>query len=265
MVKKLEKKYIPLASFFAVVEQNEFTLTYTTIENIVGQQLPNAAYLNSSWWKKTKPPATHFLAWLDFEYTVKEIDLGRSVTFIKESSESDIDSTSTKPEDILVIRPVDLEDARSIINLHQVIDAESDFMLFGKDERKMSVQSIRKKMGEWKKSKNSGMFVCILNGEFAGFLLLLGGPSPRTYHRASLVIGVMKAYYGRSVGTSLMMKAESWAQEVGITRLELTVVETNERALSLYKKMGYTVEGTRSNALLIEETYVNELYMGKNL
>ena len=52
MVKKLEKKYIPLATFFAEASQNEVTLTYTAIENIVGQQLPNAAYLNSSWWKK---------------------------------------------------------------------------------------------------------------------------------------------------------------------------------------------------------------------
>ena len=265
MIKKLDKKYIPLASFFAEVEQSEVTLTYTAMENIMGQQLPNAAYLNSSWWKKTKPPASHFLAWLDFEYTVKEIDLGRSVTFVKALSETDVDSPSTKPENILVIRPVDLEDARSIINLHKIIDAESDFMLFGKDERNTSVQSIRKSMGEWKKTKNSGMFVGILNGEFAGFLLLLGGLSPRTHHRASLVIGVQKEFHGKGVGTSLMMKAESWAQDVFITRLELTVVEKNEPAISLYKKMGYTVEGTRSNALFIDEEYVDELYMGKNL
>ena len=48
MVKKMEKKYIPLESFFAEVSQNEVTLTYTAIENIVGQPLPNAAYLNNS-------------------------------------------------------------------------------------------------------------------------------------------------------------------------------------------------------------------------
>jgi len=264
MVKKMEKKYIPLASFFAEAVQNEIKLTYTAIENIVGQQLPNAAYLNSSWWKKTKAPATHFLAWLDADYTVKEIELGRSVTFTKESDAIDV-SNSSKPENVLIIRPVDLDDARNIINLQQDIDAESDFMLFGKDERKMTVQSIRKRIGEWKKSENSGMFVGILNGEFAGFLVMIAGPSPRSRHRASLVVGVRKAYYGKSVGSSLMAKAESWAQEVGITRLELTVVEENERAISVYKKMGYEIEGTRVNALYINDEYVNELYMGKNL
>lgn len=109
------------------------------------------------------------------------------------------------------------------------------------------------------------MFVGILNGEFAGFLVLIAGPSLRSRHRASLVVGVRKAYYGKSVGSSLMAKAESWAQEVGISRLELTVVEENDRAISLYKKMGYEIEGTRVNALYINDEYTNELYMGKNL
>ena len=261
----MEKKYIPLASFFAEASQNEITLTYTEIENIVGQQLPNAAYLNSSWWKKTKPPATHFLSWLDSEYTVKEIDLGRSVKFTKEFDEFDVGTSSTKPDNILIIRPVDVDDARSIINLHQDIDAESNFMLFGKDERKMTVQSIRKQIGEWKKTEKSGMFVGILNGHFAGFLLLLAGPSPRASHRASIVVGVRQAFSGKTVGTSLMNKAESWAQEVGITRIELTVVEENERAISLYKKLGYKIEGTRTKSLLIHDQYVNELYMAKNV
>lgn len=265
MVKKLEKKYIPLATFFEEAKQNEVTLTYTAIENIVGQQLPNAAYLNSSWWKKTKPPASHFLAWIDSDYTVKRIDLGRAVTFVKVTEAFDYDpSSSNKPENIMIIRPVDLDDARAIIRLYQDIDAESNFMLFGKDERKMTVQSIRKRIGEWKKSANSGMFVGILNGEFAGFVALIAGPAPRAHHRASLVIGVRQAYYGQNVGTSLMKKAETWAHEVGITRLELTVVEKNERAMGLYKKMGYSIEGNRPNSLLIDGSYVNEFYMGKN-
>ena len=51
MTKKMEKKYIPLAEFFQNAKQNELTLTYQELENIMGQELPNAAYLNLSWWK----------------------------------------------------------------------------------------------------------------------------------------------------------------------------------------------------------------------
>jgi RimJ/RimL family protein N-acetyltransferase len=266
MAKKLENKYIPLATFFSEATQAEVKLTYTAMENIIGQQLPNAAYLNGSWWKKTKPPALHFQAWTESDYFVKEIELGRSITFARTSDMSfEVHSNNKKTEDILIIRPVDLEDARAIIHLHKAIDSESDFMLFGKDERKMTVQSIRKRIGEWKKSSNSRMFVGILNGEFAGFVALIGGPSPRANHRASLVIGVRQTFHGKNVGTSLMKKAESWAKEINIQRIELTVVENNDRAIALYKKMGYSTEGTRSNSLKINDEYINEFYMGKIL
>lgn len=262
----LEKKYIPLASYFAESSRNEVTLTYISIENIIGQQLPNAAYLNNSWWKKTKSPASHYLAWMDSDFTIKDLELGQSVTFIKKSDENYLNqSSSTIPEHILVIRPVDLDDARAFINLQQSIDAESNYMLFGKDERKLSVQSIRKQIREWKKLNTSRIFIGIVNGEYAGYLALISGPAPRASHRASIKIGVRKAYYGKYVGTSLMKEAESWAQEVGINRLELTVVEQNEHALSLCKKMGFSAEGTRNNSLLINDKYVNELYMGKNI
>ena len=43
MTTKMEKKYIPLAEFFQNSTQPEVTLTYEAIENIMGQELPNAA------------------------------------------------------------------------------------------------------------------------------------------------------------------------------------------------------------------------------
>ena len=69
-MKKMEKKYIPLAQFFETCTDNTFTLTYDEIQNIMGHELPNAAFLNSSWWKKTKAPSTHYFAWTNSNYQV---------------------------------------------------------------------------------------------------------------------------------------------------------------------------------------------------
>ena len=69
-MKKMEKKYIPLAQFFETCTQNTFSLTYEEIQNIMGHELPNAAYLNVSWWKKTKAPSTHYFAWTNYNYQV---------------------------------------------------------------------------------------------------------------------------------------------------------------------------------------------------
>lgn len=81
MTKKMEKKYIPLANYFEVALQQEITLSFSELENIMGQALPNAAYLNKSWWKKTKPPLSHYLSWTNAGYHVIDIRLGTSVTF----------------------------------------------------------------------------------------------------------------------------------------------------------------------------------------
>ncbi|PLS16947.1 hypothetical protein CVD28_14935 [Bacillus sp. M6-12] len=58
---------------------------------------------------------------------------------------------------------------------------------------------------------------------------------------------------------------EQWAISHSINRIELTVLSHNVRALSLYKKMGFEVEGTKKNSLFIDGTYADGYYMAKIL
>ncbi len=264
MAKPFESKYIPLADYFKICSQNEVTLTYGQIETIIGHTLPNAAYLSSSWWKKTKPPALHYFAWADNGFSVKDVKLGKTVTF-QVSTLEESQTEEKEKQDIIIIREADLEDARAFITLQESIFSESDFMLYGPNDLQLTVQGMRKRMADWKSSSNSILFLGILNGQFAGFALYNGGPSPRAVHRASLVIGVLKEFYQKGVASSLMDYGERWARDAGITKLELTVVSTNTTAQKLYKKMGFEQEGIRKNSLVINNLYVDELYMGKIL
>lgn len=261
-----DKKYISLSQYFSNADCTKIVLTFNEIEQIMGHQLPNAAYLNKSWWKKTKAPAKHFRAWANAGYTVQEIENGRSVTFVKATSSSLSSSAHTStPQDILLVRQAGHDDARSFITLQQTVEAESKFMLYGKNERSVSTQSVRKRMAEWKKSGRSAIFIAILNGNHAGYLLFIGNEAERAAHRASLVIGVLSSCQKKGVGFALLKKAEDWARQHDISRLELTVASANTAACSLYEKAGYEVEGIRKQALLIEGNYHDELYMAKLL
>ncbi|MEK4085834.1 GNAT family N-acetyltransferase [Psychrobacillus sp. FSL K6-1415] len=266
MPKNSESKYIPLANFFKQSTNKEITLTYTEIEAIIGHVLPNAAYLSSSWWKKTKPPALHYFAWTDSGYSVKSVDLGKAVHFHSVLHETDERTSDDKDtQDILIIREADLEDARPFINLQETIFAETDFMLFGKSDRQLTVQSIRKSMNTWKTSPNSILLLAIMNGQYAGYVQFIGGPAPRAVHRASVVIGVKQAFSKKGIASSLMLQGEKWAKESGISKLELTVIKENINAQKLYKKLGFELEGTRKNALIIHDQFVDEYYMGKQI
>lgn len=264
MPKLFESKYIPLATFFKQSTNKEITLTYEEVEAIIGQVLPNAAYLSSSWWKKTKPPALHYFAWTDHGYAVKSVDLGKSILFHSVINETDERiSDENNHQDILVIREAELEDARSFILLQETIFSETDFMLYGKSDIQMTVQGIRKEMTAWKNTDNSILLLAIMNGHFAGYVLFTGGPAPRALHRASVIIGVKQEFVQKGIASSLMLHGEKWAKEVGISKLELTVVKENTNAQKLYKKLGFKMEGDRNNALIINGHFVDEFYMGK--
>lgn len=265
MMKKMEKKYIPLAEFFQNSTQPEMTLTYEAIENIMGQELPNAAYLNLSWWKKTKPPLSHYLSWVNANYNVIDVKLGRSVTFSRLSNNENEDETLGNSSHTYIIRPIESDDARAFINLQEAVFSECDFEYFDSNEQHLTVQQVRKVLAEWRKTKASNILLCIVNGEFAGYALITGNISSRTKHVASLRIGVVEAFQNIGIGTSLLNQAETWCREHQVVRLEAQIVSTNTKAISLFEKHGYVCEGTRKGSFKCGDEVLDELYYSKFL
>lgn len=261
----LEKKYIPLSHYFQSATNSSIRLTFSEIEQIMGQNLPNAAYLNKSWWKKSKPPAKHFHAWMDAGYRVSEVEPDRFVVFEKVDTNNKAADKDAEDKDILLIRTAEHGDARSLAMLQKTVEAESDFMLYGKDERSLSTQRVRKQIIEWKQNGHSAIIIAILNGQHVGYLMVIGNDAKRASHRAELVLGLLKEAQGKGIAKSLLEKAEDWAKQKGITRLEVTIAEGNERGRKLYEKAGFEAEGTRRRSLVINGKEHNEIYLAKFL
>uniref|UniRef100_UPI0020CE6181 GNAT family N-acetyltransferase n=1 Tax=Vibrio cholerae TaxID=666 RepID=UPI0020CE6181 len=49
-----------------------------------------------------------------------------------------------------------------------------------------------------------------------------------------------------------------WAISHGYSRLELTVMQHNERAKRLYESCGFEVEGLKRHSLVVDGEYVND-------
>lgn len=265
MDNKIEKKYIPLAAYFEAATDDKLTLTFSEIETIMGQPLPNASYLNKSWWKKTKPPLKHFIAWTALGYSVTDIKLGYYVTFEKPAINqiaSTIENQSTT-QSTYIIRPVEFDDAREVIGLYQQLFSETEYLEYGQDEFNISVQGFRKLITQWKIDNSSIILIAIIKGEIGGVISIMGNTIPRTKHRASLKMGVLKKYADKGIGTALLTEAEKWAHSKNMTRLELSVFKNNQKAISLYKKFGFTIDGERKKSIQINSNYIDELYMSK--
>lgn len=267
MTKKMEKKYIPLATYFEAASQHEITLSFSALENIMGQSLPNAAYLNTSWWKKTKPPLSHYLSWTDAGYIVIDVKLGTSVTFSRNKAKhsTDIISENNGNSSTYIIRAIEASDARAFINLQEEIFQQTDFMYNVQNELELTVQQLRKNLANWKKLKNRTILLCIVNGLFAGYAVIHGYKHSKAKHVASIRLAVKEEFQRKGIGSSLLEAVEKWSKQRDIKRLELSVMSHNTSALNLFKKLGFQHEGTRLNAIKLNNNFVNEYFMGKIL
>jgi len=160
------------------------------------------------------------------------------------------------------IRDATPEDAASLIDLRRTVFGESDFMLYAPDEYSESAEALAKRIDGISRSGDSRLVLAFADGALAGYLGVAGSEVPRRRHAAYVVVGVLRAHWGRGIGASMLTEVLRWAPTAGISRLELGVMTENERAIALYERLGFRVEGTRKRAYLVRGRFVDEHVMG---
>lgn len=90
----------------------------------------------------------------------------------------------------------------------------------------------------------------------------------RKDHRRNHVLFISKfaispEFQGQGIGTEILQDVISEYGTKGITRFELIAEEDNIKAISLYKKIGFAVEGVMKNYFKreYEESYINDYFM----
>ncbi|KGE16968.1 GNAT family N-acetyltransferase [Paenibacillus wynnii] len=164
---------------------------------------------------------------------------------------------------IITLRKLVPEDSEELLQLQHQLDEESTFMLLEPDERQSGLRQVREMIENFMMAETSVLIGADVDGILVGFMSLRGGTVRRNQHSAYLVIGILKQYQGVGIGTALFHEMHEWAVEHHVIRLELTVMTHNHRALALYIKSGFTIEGTRVKSLRVNGQWVDEFYMGK--
>jgi ribosomal protein S18 acetylase RimI-like enzyme len=101
-------------------------------------------------------------------------------------------------------------------------------------------------------------FVAVSADTVVGWCDVVPNRSRLVYaHCGTLGVGLLPEYRGKGIGRKLMQRTIDAAFEFGMTRIELTVRETNTNAIALYKSLGFEVEGFHRNAVRIQELYQN--------
>lgn len=160
------------------------------------------------------------------------------------------------------IRKIQRKDANNYLEMLLNLDNETKFMLFEPGERPTDiniVDSIIKKSIDG----DNLVLVAIDDEKIIGFLSAQRGVPKRIKHTAYIVVGIREKFRGKGIGSKLFFELDMWARENNITRLELSVISSNNVAKHLYEKNGFEVEGIKKNAMIIDGKYVDEFYMAK--
>lgn len=94
-----------------------------------------------------------------------------------------------------------------------------------------------------------------------GDVELEGGGIPSELHRASLGMGLQRAYRGRGLGTRMMEMTIAWARAQGLVYLDLGVFAGNEPAERLYAGLGFQRTGVRSDAFRVGGHRLDDIQM----
>lgn len=158
------------------------------------------------------------------------------------------------------LRPVRVDDAAATLRVVEEIAREGGMFLVSPHEIR-SVDEQREVIAAM--SPEDCWIVAEVDGEVVGFVDIRRGRMEKLRHTATLGIGVLGAYRGRGIGSLLLQAAEAWARKVGVRRLHFGVLAGNHRALLVYLKNGYQVEGCLRQQVREGDHYIDEYLVGK--
>ena len=143
-----------------------------------------------------------------------------------------------------LIRNADAPDGAAVYENFNQTHAETDYLLSYPDENSYDPEQEARFLEEKTQSGNEIELVALVDGRVAGTAGIEAvGKKFKLMHRAEFGISILRDYWGLGLGRALARACISCAKEAGYEQLELNVVAENERAVSLYRSLGFEEYG----------------------
>jgi ribosomal protein S18 acetylase RimI-like enzyme len=169
---------------------------------------------------------------------------------------------------VIAVRRAVPADAPALVRLQLRLDEQSPFMLLEPGERSTSPQPVAERL---RAQSTVGGFDLVAvddsqpaDQQLVGWLECSVPPFRRAAHVGYVVLGVDAGWSGRGLGRRLLGAADDEAEARDLSRLELTVMVDNVRAVGLYLRAGYQLEGVRRGAVQRDGVLVDEYCMARS-
>ncbi|NLZ82148.1 MAG: GNAT family N-acetyltransferase [Clostridiales bacterium] len=170
-------------------------------------------------------------------------------------------------ESLIIREPIE-EDAKSMVEYLNIVGGESDNLLFGKDEFRLSIEQEAEYIKKIQEDPNIRMILGLVNNTVVSIAEIRCLSRKRISHNSEVAISVKKEYWGLGVGSLVMEELISFAKEHELIKnVSLGVKAGNERAIKLYEKFGFVKVGSHKDYFNIhgeyDDEFIMDLYLGK--
>ncbi len=162
----------------------------------------------------------------------------------------------------LIIEKAKVSDGKAIVEYLNIVGGESDNLLFGEGEFRLTVEQEEEHIKNLNKTETSALFIGKVEGEIVSVASFSSAPRKRIAHHGDLAISVKKEFWGLGIGYAMIEKVKEFAKANGITKIiHLGVRSDNENAIKLYKKCGFEEIGVFRDYFKIGDEYFDEILM----
>ncbi len=143
-----------------------------------------------------------------------------------------------------LLRNGDGADGAAVLEVFNLAHEETDYLLTYSDENSFTREQEAQFLEEKTKSPNEIEIIAIVDEKVVGTAGIDAiGKKYKVKHRADFGISLLKEYWGLGLGKELTKACIQCAKEAGYSQMELNVVAENERAISLYRSLGFVEFG----------------------
>lgn len=152
------------------------------------------------------------------------------------------------------VREAHPRDALELLDLRRQVVAEGSWFIGTSDEAAHTVEDVESRIADARGSTTQTVRIARLDGVLVGYIELRPGPWRRTRHAVKLEIAVRDGHRGLGIGRALLQDALDWATaSPDVHKVGLAVFADNERAIRLYRALGFEDEGRRIREYRMED------------
>ncbi|HQV99957.1 MAG: GNAT family N-acetyltransferase [Bacteroidia bacterium] len=165
----------------------------------------------------------------------------------------------------MIIRPAVLADIKSIFDFIKIIAVkETNNVISLPEEFSLTMLDQEKWVKYYTENEYSLLLVAEADDKIVGVLDFKNNSKIRLSHSGEFGISILPEFQDKKIGSKMIEYLITWARsKPKLKKINLSVFESNKRAIHVYENLGFRIEGQQKNAVQIaEDVFIDLIQMG---